>query len=380
MERWNQPTDDESQDAADAKEASYILSTGADRQLHLYETGEGNNLVSSFPGISDSPILSFVMIAGGRYVLLSNMSGHLVLQRGTEVLDRRNDHAKYAVKVCVDESNRELGKVLIATAGWDSKVHVYSLAVSVEEQGEVVSDVKIGEPIATISLPSLPESMLFVRQPETKEPILLVSRRDSTYLYYYGIEPSSSTSTTPSEAKLLGKQNLAPHSNAWVAFSPSSLALSSHDPTLLAVATSTIPHMKVILVRLLFPGTETLDLDPGRTAATAEPVTQASQALASLSLQNREDSAILIQANTFAPQTAYSTPQVVWRPDGSGVWVNGDDGVIRGIETGTGKVVATLKEGHAAGYKVRTVWAGMVDDEEWVVSGGFDKKLIVWRV
>lgn len=379
VEQWNQPTDYESQDI-DVKKALYILSTGADRQLHLYQTGEGNGLVSSFSGLSDSPILSFATVSGGRYVLLSNMSGHLLLQRGTEVLDRRKDHAKYAVKVSVDESRHEPGKVLVATAGWDSKVHVYSLAVPVEEQGEEASNVKIGEPIATITLLTLPESIIFVRQPETEEPILLVSRRDSTYLYYYGFEPSPSTSPTPSEAKLLGKQNLAPHSNAWVAFSPSSLALSSHDPTLLAVATSTIPHMKVIIVRLLFPGTETLDLDPGRTAATAEPVTQASQALATLSLQNREDAAILLQANTFAPQTAYSTPQVVWRPDGSGVWVNGDDGVIRGIETGTGKVVATLKEGHAVGYKVRTVWAGMVDDEEWVVSGGFDKKLIVWRV
>jgi hypothetical protein len=235
--------------------------------------------------------------------------------------------------------------------------------------------------------------LLFVRHIDTDELLLLVARRDSTYLYYYGVEPilqgvtESETDTHPPvpECKLLGHQNLAPHSNAWVAFSPAHMALSPHDRGLLAVATSTLPHLKVIIVRLLFPSMETSD-----TECNAEDsVTQASQAFAALALQNREDAAILVQANTFAPQTAYSTPQVAWRPDGSGVWVNGDDGVVRGIEAKTGKVVAILKDGHEPGCKVRTVWAGYVSvprdgedqvQEEWVISGGFDKRLVVWKV
>lgn len=135
--------------------------------------------------------------------------------------------------------------------------------------------------------------------------------------------------------------------------------------------------MKVIIVRLLFP-TISQSEENIHTAAT-----QLNQSMASLVLQNREDAAILIQANTFAPQTAYSTPQVVWRPDGSGIWVNGDDGVIRGIESKTGKLVTMLKNGHEAGSKVRSIWAGWVEKEnsteEWVVSGGFDKRLIVWK-
>jgi hypothetical protein len=98
----------------------------------------------------------------------------------------------------------------------------------------------------------------------------------------------------------------------------------------------------------------------------------------------------------MAPQTPYSTPQIVWRPDGSGVWVNGDDGVVRGVEVVTGKVVAQLK-GHDVGAKVRCLWAGMMNvrddtgegaeegvaegmkEEEWLVSGGFDKKVIIWK-
>ena len=86
---------------------------------------------------------------------------------------------------------------------------------------------------------------------------------------------------------------------------------------------------------------------------------------------------------------------MVWRPDGSGVWVNGDDGIVRGIEAKTGKVVHLLR-GHEAGTKVRSLWAGYVGQggsgggrggdereqkqEEVVVSGGFDKRVIIWRV
>lgn len=72
------------------------------------------------------------------------------------------------------------------------------------------------------------------------------------------------------------------------------------------------------------------------------------------------------------------------------MWVNGDDGVVRGIDTKTGKVVVALK-GHEVGSKVRSLWAGMVrargtgggdgrdEEEEWLVSGGFDKRVIVWK-
>jgi hypothetical protein len=68
-----------------------------------------------------------------------------------------------------------------------------------------------------------------------------------------------------------------------------------------------------------------------------------------------------------------------WRPDGSGVWVNSDDGVVRGVEVKTGKVRVSLKVCER-GEKVRTLWAGIVDDVgEVVITGGFDKSLKMWR-
>jgi hypothetical protein len=356
----------------------YIVTTAANRRLTLFETSAKNEVVASLSELSDSPILSYCCIRGGDYQLITSMSGQLLLLQSSTVLDRRKDHTKYAIKVTAYE---DVARVWVATAGWDAKVLIYCMTVP---EGSPPS---IGEPVATIKLATNPESILFVRSPESGGLMLLASRRDSTHLYYYHLVPPAATIGVASaqyECRLLGKQNLTPHSNAWIAFSPSCLALSPHDPQLLAIATSTLPHMRIMIVRLLFPRLGRMH-DTSIEEIPWESENQVSQALAAVTLQNREDAAIVIQVNTFAPQTAFSTPQVVWRPDGSGVWVNGDDGVIRGIEAKTGKVASMLKDGHEAGSKVRSIWAGWVntdkdEKEEWVLSGGFDKRLIIWRV
>jgi len=80
---------------------------------------------------------------------------------------------------------------------------------------------------------------------------------------------------------------------------------------------------------------------------------------------------------TGAPQSVYSTAVFGWRVSGDGVWVNGDDGVVRGIERKTGKVVARLKASGDS-EKVRSLWTGTVDGKEVLVTGGFDKGIKVW--
>jgi len=313
------------------------------------------------------------------------MSGQLVASdlKGNK-LDNRRDHNKYLIQVAVHQSSNDSSNdhssgtqvaTLIATAGWDNKVQIYA-PYSSPSSANAIRDFYIGDPISTITLQTKPESILWLTHPTTSDPILLVTRTDSNHIYFYTAEP------TP---RRLGTQNLAPHSNAWVAFTPSALALCPTDPTLIAVGTNSVPHMKLLIVRLLVPAyhlsTEPLANGPG--AELPRP-TQASQAHAALATAEKESAAILIHATTLAPQTPYSNPTVAWRPDGTGVWVNGDDGSVRGIEASTGKVITTLR-GHEEGSKVRCLWAGKVgvdggEEEELLVSGGFDQRLVVWKV
>ncbi|KAJ6144175.1 hypothetical protein N7470_008070 [Penicillium chermesinum] len=189
------------------------------------------------------------------------MSGRLLLQQGSRVLDNRKDHGKYVVRIVAHEEKTESGSTIlwVATAGWDAKVFLYR--IEIPDGAFETASLAIGEPVAQIKLSTNPESLLFVRHPDSGELVLLVSRRDSTYIYYYQAKPGPTSidqPATPPECSPLGRQNLAPHSNAWVAFSPAFMALSPRDPGLLAVATSTLPHLKVMVVRLLFPSTELL--------------------------------------------------------------------------------------------------------------------------
>ena len=329
----------------------------------------GFPFLKSHANLQDSPILSCLVLDGGRATITTSMSGQIVLHdhAADKTLAQRRDHQKYVVKAAALE---EANGAWLATAGWDAKVLLYHLAKSPAGRYETLD-----APIARIELKTNPETLAFARSQTSNSPVLIVTRRDSTSLHYYELPPAPRNLSDQSSAKLkhLGSQNLAPTSNAWVSFSPSSIAICPTDPTVLAVATSAVPHMKLIITRLLIPITD---------ASTASP-TQTSQARAQIALQEREESAIMICCSILAPQSKYSTPQVTWRPDGTGVWVNGDDGVLKGVETKTGKIIATLKNGHEHGSKIRSIWAGWVEGadgkEEWVISGGFDKRLVVWK-
>jgi WD40 repeat protein len=364
---------------ANPEPKAYLTVTTADRRLHLLDASSPSlPLVLTHSSFLDSPVLD-VLVVAQKYLLFASMSGKLLLYNTetNQILEARKDHVKYLVKLAAWSEGTSS---IIASAGWDAKVFLYRLST------DDPSDVRLGEPLATVTLSSIPETLLFVQSPDTLRPVLLLTRRDSTFLYYYTIPHNDSHE---SQIHLIGTQNLAPHSNAWIAFTPSDVQLCPVDPMLVAVATSSTPHMKLQIVRLLLPPENELAGDAAHSP-DHDALTQASQARANLLLQDKQDAAIIVNVSTMAPQTAYSTPRLVWRPDGSGVYVSSDDGVVRGFEATTGKQTATL-QAHDAGSKLRCLWAGRlkvvsnespndVREEEYLISGGFDQKLILWDV
>jgi WD40 repeat protein len=353
----------------------YVALTTADRKLHLIDPNTPSlDLVHTYPNFQDSPILDIVAV-GSRYLLIASMSGKLTLFdiATNKAIDERKDHSKYVVKLSIWSPDDNT--MLVTTAGWDSKVFLYQFDVSAP---------RLGDPIAVLALPSIPETAIFAALPEDGTPVLILSRRDSTFLHYYAVPSQDSPGFT-----LLSKQNLAPHSNAWVAFTPSDIQICPTDPFLAAIATSSTPHMKLLVVKLLLPPTRAsaIVMEPGLDQNG--PTTQASQARAELVIADKEEAAISVNVSTLAPQTDYSTPRLVWRPDGSGVYVSSDDGVVRGIEAKSGKLMASLKE-HEPGSKLRCLWAGHIkathkdgsgsaSKNEYLISGGFDQKLILWN-
>jgi len=367
-----------------------LLASTANRQLNCVSWGSNSaNNAMALGIVADSPILSFVALLN-RYIALTTISGCLLIYDPctNTVLAKRKDHQKYAIQVvtiCKDN------QTYLATAGWDSRVLIYAVDCN-------NSTVALSEPVVIIQLQSVPESIVFSIDPRDQEVYLVVARRDSTYLYYYRI---SSIVTSSTNLCLAGKQNLTPFATAWNSFSPACITPCPKDPSLVAIATNSIPHMKVLLVRLLFPDLANDNsialMHPSRSVQSNMATTRETAGIRSsqpftgapaTSLDDvdpREVAAVLVHTNTNVSQTRYSTPVVAWRPDGTGFWVNTEEGTIKGIDR-TGKVQAVL-QGHEAGSKVRCLWAGLVSKsgndgpkEEILVSGGFDQRLVVWRV
>ncbi|KAL7779351.1 hypothetical protein CFE70_008854 [Pyrenophora teres f. teres 0-1] len=225
--------------ATDIKQ--YVGVTTADRQLHLMDpTTNSLDVVHTFSSFQDSPTLDLVPV-DPTHLLIASMSGKLTLfdTANNRILEERKDHSKYLVKLSTWSSNGS--SIIVASAGWDAKVILYQIDVSAEKP-------QLGDPIATLALPSIPESTVFVTLPGDGTPALVVARRDSTFLHYYAVPNPEAPAFT-----LIGKQNLAPHSNAWIAFTPSDIQICPTDPHLVAIATSSTPHMKLLIVKLLLP-------------------------------------------------------------------------------------------------------------------------------
>ena len=222
-----------------------VVATTSDRRYCTLKLDREHELTlqACQSGLSDSPILSRCLLdATDRVVVTASMSGQvLVYNHRTETkVDERHDHRKYVVQVAAWTQREAPYSYWVATAGWDGRVFLYLTSRR--------QNYALGDPIASIAIATDPQSILFVEHPDETKPFLLVTRRDSTYLYYYGLPEIQHVlnihqERLPVQIQLRGKQNLAPHSNAWIAFSPTYVALCPTDASLFAVATSDIPHM-----------------------------------------------------------------------------------------------------------------------------------------
>lgn len=308
----------------DVAAAAYALVSTSDRLVSVFSLPAMSQVAQmSMP----SPVLAMAALRLGQhvYVVVCRMDGHVdvvafvagdsVALRPTAALP---SHGKYVVRVAIDHE-----RGLVATAGYDKRINIASVTSSGESEIAV-------QPLQTIELVKNPESISFVPGGESSS--LLVTLRDSPFLDYYG-------STGRSPFTLGTRENMNELNDMHVSFSAVDISQRPVTPALLAVATSNTPNGRTIFM-----------------PPFSDKITH--------------------NCWTGAPQDDYSKPLVRWRPDGTGVYVNGDDGIIRGIHVGTGKVVQNIKAHEGI---IRALWSGRVGDEEVLISGGFDRKVKYWR-
>lgn len=128
-------------------------------------------------------------------------------------------------------------------------------------------------------------------------------------------------------------------------FTPMCVKIFPGDIPLVAVGTSHQPFMRVVLVTLKEFGTG------------ADGVKR---------------NQILANVNTMSPQDNFSQAVLEWRYDGSGLWIVGDDGIIRGYDLSKERVIVSL-EGHDGRIKAISV------DRDTLLTCGTDRRVLLWK-
>lgn len=243
-------------------------------------------------------------------------------------------------KVWIDQDD---GTPFICSIGWDFQLKISRI---VNDSIEIISNFKLLSNATSIELGIY-----------RKTPIVFLTRLDSTQLSLFTFKQPhifeiSRISLNDAEFSTHG-------------FTPMSISLTSHkldSNTFIAVGTSHVPYMRLIIIKLP-------PLDPLLTNLEIETEQHLTSAQVHRGL-------IIGNYNTLSPQDKYSQGVVHWRNDGSGVWISGDDGIIRGLDLKNGEVVQEHK-GHDKRIKCLVV-DELQGQGEVLISSGIDKKLIYW--
>lgn len=236
----------------------------------------------------------------GSTILLCGMNGKVYMGKLTgeakfEIYHEQQIHAKLITEV-VPVSWR--GKEYLVTMGWDFLVKIFEIREK--------SLSEAFEPYKLANRGLCMDACVYQDQL-----VILVGKSEMTLMDVLTVE----------ENRVCLSFRIALNDAEFTAagFSPHSVKIYPGDSVpLVAVGTSHEPYMRLVLVSLREFGK---DGDSVR--------------------RNQ----IITNINTMSPQDKYSQALISWRSDGSGIWVFGEDGVVRGIDLLKEAVAVELKKG-----------------------------------
>ncbi|EMG45506.1 hypothetical protein SBY92_005001 [Candida maltosa Xu316] len=292
---------------------------------------KGNDVVNS---IKMPVVIKNVLCVGDSDVILVGMNGTLYL-RHEESLVEVSDFQAHRRLIVDAKYIKSKGKEYIVSLGYDFYVRLIEL-----ENGKfrLLSEIKLQQ-----------QGSCFDVTEYQNQVIIVLGKLENTLLDVISVNGND-------ELVPLYKISLNDAEFTASGFSPRSLTIQSLDIPLVAVGTSHEPYMRVIIVPLQEQNT------------TDGPIKR---------------NQIIKNLNTMSPQDRYSQPIISWRlckqqGKASGVWVMGDDGIIRGLDIKEDKVVVELKNGHEGKIKD---FISYIDDEngEKLITCGLDREILEWK-
>lgn len=239
------------------------------------------------------------ILVAGELVLLCGMDGKVYAGRLEEnltkfhILSTTQVHLRLITDVTVTTWRDQ---IVLVSMGWDKLVKVHAIHPEKLDQ------------IGVLELSHLGTSLDAVEHKGNLA--IVVCKNEITLMDVFRLEPNQ-------PLKLHCKIALSDAEFLATGFTPMCVRIFAKElfQPLVAVATSHEPFMRVIVTAL----TET---DKPESILRGH---------------------ILANFSTTSPQSKFSHAHLEWRFDGSGLWLFGDDGVVRGFEISTGRTVTELK-------------------------------------
>lgn len=400
--------------------AACLFVAGSDKSIRCYnaQTGLFEHVWHAVHGGSAVRSIAYM---GSGFIISSGMDGRLV------VTDMETGACAGQVKAhsrLVNAMDYSSKFGLVASGGYDGWVVVYKVVINTGS--EKVELTKIGQ----YKFMQIPTIVKIAQLPHTGQPVVLACVQDSTYLNYLSIPNYTNVTTKELTAQfsslsmsqpsvfgvntddtpllsIISRTNLldSVNTSSFVTFTPMSLDICPDGSNRFAVATSHSPYMRVIVGKIgleepegnnpALSGTSAHGIpsafaDPsssqssdasslGKESSTKENVGKASSTGVD---EKKEPYGTMVLHNILAhaQQDQYSMPKVKWSQSGTGVWVSGDDGLVRGLEVETGKLVVELggadcfEEGEEEKEKDEKVKDGASNSDEYGLSKKFTKK------
>lgn len=268
------------------------------------------------------------IVVSSQYVLLCGMNGKVYVGSFSDGMDsfdlvfEEQIHARLITDVKVVLWNNEDHLV---TMGWDFLVKVWKItSMGLEQLGEPYKLANQG----TCFDACVYREILYVTVGKNEITLMDVLRMDGSQQ----LQLDCRIALNDAEFSASG-------------FTPMCIRiLNQGGYPLVAVGTSHEPFMRVVIVTLKDVGSEVADIKRNQ---------------------------IIANINTMSPQDKYSQANIEWRYDGSGLWIMGEDGTIRGLDILKQSVALELKE-HEGRIKSSTTF------EDVIVTCGTDKLILKW--
>lgn len=317
-----------------------------DRDVVFLSCGRGlkcidmrGKIIRSYPDISGS-VLKCCYPIGEDRVLICGMDGVVKLVSLED--DEPKPVAQHQLHARLVTDLKVWGNLMFSI-GWDSYLRVHTLE---DDKLAMLSEFKLLSNATALEVVSL-----------GSVPIALVTRMDSSQLTYFSCLESLVELTRVS----LNDAEFSTHGFTGMSIGVSSPSIESG--TTVVVGTSHIPFMRLVVTKA--PDLHELVLSKGVGSLNNTSAQELSTPT--------QRGVILMNLVTPSPQDKFSHCKVIFRADGTGVWIFGDDGIIRGMDLRSGEVVTELK-GHDGRIKSALVCA----NREVLVTSGTDKQVMLW--